>query len=218
MRIGLFGGTFNPIHIGHIKVSAEIKEAFKLDTIYIIPSATPPHKKSKGIADARDRLEMTRLAVSRLEGYNVSDIELKRSGPSYTVDTINQLKKTLSADASLYLILGTDAFLEIDTWMSYKELFNMLPFIVMSRPKKSSIVTLEQLDSYILNNVSKSYAFQRQKNRFVDNRYRPIYIFNVAPYDISSTDIREKIRKRKPIGDMVPEKVENYIRKKGLYL
>jgi len=218
MRIGLFGGTFNPIHIGHIKVSAEIKEAFELDRIYMIPSAIPPHKVSKEIADAKDRLEMTRLAVSGLEGYNVSDIELKRSGPSYTVDTINHFKKTLPADALLYLILGIDAFLEIDTWMSYKELFKMLPFIVMSRPEKSNIVTSEQLESYIYHNVSENYAFQKQENRFVDNRYQPIYVFNVAPYKISSTDIREKIRKNEPVGELVPGKVENYIRDKGLYL
>ena len=218
MRIGLFGGTFNPIHFGHIKVSTEIKEAFELDRIYMIPSAIPPHKVSKEIADARDRLEMTRLAVSKLEGYNVSDIELKRSGPSYTVDTINHFKKILPADASLYLILGIDAFLEIDTWMSYKELFKTLPFIVMSRPKKNNIVTPEQLESYIYHNVSEGYAFQREENRFIDDRHLPIYVFNVTPCYISSTDIREKIRKRKPIGELVPGKVENYIRDKGLYL
>lgn len=218
MRIGLFGGTFNPIHIGHIKVSKEIKEAFKLDRIYMIPSAIPPHKKSTGIADARDRLEMTSLAVSMLEGYNVSDIELQRLGPSYTVDTVNHFKKILPADASLYWILGIDAFLEIDTWMSYKELFQMLSFIVMSRPETSKTITPDHLESYIHHNVSESYAFQRQENRFVDNQYRPICLFNVTPYAISSTDIRKKIRKRKPISDMVPEKVEKYIRGKGLYL
>jgi len=218
MRIGLFGGTFNPIHIGHIKVSEEIKEAFELDRIFMIPSAIPPHKKSKGIADAKDRLEMTRLAVSKREGYNVSDIELERSGPSYTVDTINHFKNILPDDASLYFILGIDAFLEIDTWMSYKELFKMLPFIVMSRPKKNNIVKTEPLESYIKHKVSGNYTFQKQENRFVDNRYQSIYVFNVAPYCISSTDIREKIRKRNPIGDLVPETVENYIRGKGLYL
>jgi len=218
MRIGLFGGTFNPIHIGHIKVSAEVKEAFELDKIYMIPSAIPPHKVSKGIADAKDRLEMTRLAVSKLKGYNVSDIELKRSGPSYTVDTINHFKDILPDDASLYFILGIDAFLEIDTWMSYKELFKMLPFIVMSRPKKSKTVKTKPLESYINHNVSESYAFHRKENRFINNRYQSIYVFNVAPCHISSTDIRKKIRNRIPIGDLVPEKVENYIRGKGLYL
>ncbi len=218
MRIGLFGGTFNPIHIGHITVSAEIKKAFELDRIIMVPSAIPPHKKSKEIADAGDRLEMTRLAVSNLEGYHVSDVEIKRSGPSYTVDTINHFKKILSADVSLYLILGIDAFLEIDTWMSYKELFTMLPLIVMSRPEKSNIVTLEHLESYVLNKISEGYAFQKEENRFVDNRYQPIYVFNVTPCTISSTDIREKIRKRKPIEELVPENVENYIRDKGLYL
>ncbi|MFO7557471.1 MAG: nicotinate-nucleotide adenylyltransferase [Desulfobacterales bacterium] len=218
MRIGLFGGTFNPIHIGHITVSTEIKEAFELDRLYMIPSAIPPHKKSKEIADARDRLEMTRLAVSRLEGYHVSDIELQRSGPSYTVDTINHFKKILPADVSLYLILGIDAFLEIDTWMSYKELFKMLPFIVMSRPGKYNIVTSEHLESYVLNKVSESYAFQKEEKRFVDDRYQPIHVFNVTPCTISSTDIRKKIRKRNPIGGLVPGNVENYIKDKGLYL
>jgi nicotinate-nucleotide adenylyltransferase len=218
MHIGLFGGTFNPIHIGHIKVSAEIKKAFKLDRIYMIPSAIPPHKKSTGIADAKDRLEMTRLAVSMLEGYNVSDIELQRYGPSYTIDTVNHFKKILPSDASLYWILGIDAFIEIDTWMSYRELFQMLSFIVMSRPEKNKTITPDQLESYIYHHVSKNYSFQRQENQFIDNQYQPIYLFNVTPYTISSTDIRKKIKKRKPISDMVPENVENYIRGKGLYV
>ena len=216
MRIGLFGGTFNPIHFGHIHVSREIKETFPLDQIIMIPAAIPPHKKQRGIAEARDRLMMTQIAVAHLEGYLVSDIEIMRSGPSYTIDTIAYFKTTLPAEAEPFLILGMDAFLEIDTWMAYTELFDNLPLIVMSRPGTEHIGEPE-LTAYIQLHISEKYRFDNNRNGFRHPTKQAIHLADVAPYDISSTNVRETIRKRASLKDMVPEQVEQYIRSKGLY-
>jgi len=217
MRIGLFGGTFNPIHFGHINVSTEIKKKFELDTIYMIPSAIPPHKRRQEVADAQDRLNMTRLAVSGLDGYIVSDVELTRSGPSYTIDTINYFRKALSEDTKMYLILGMDAFLEIDTWMSYKELFTKLPLIIMSRPG-TEYLKHHQLETYIQDKISDNYWFEEEKNCFMHQTKQSIYLVTVTPYDISSTEIRKRIRQQKPLQNIIPEPVEQYIRSEGLYI
>lgn len=216
MRIGLFGGTFNPIHFGHIHVSKEIKETFPLDQIVMIPSAIPPHKKQREIAGAQDRLMMTQLAVSRLKGYLVSDIEIRRAGPSYTIDTIRHFKRTLSAEDEPFLILGMDAFLEIDTWMSYKDLFDELPLIVMSRPGTGHI-GVPKLAAYIQLHISEEYCFDKRGRCFCHPAKQPVHLADVAPYEISSTRIREAVRKRISLRNMVPEPVEHYIRSKGLY-
>jgi nicotinate-nucleotide adenylyltransferase len=217
MRIGLFGGTFNPIHFGHIHASKEIKNKFDMDQIYMIPSAIPPHKKRQGVADAQDRLNMTRLAVSSLDGYLVSDVEITRAGPSYTVDTVNYFQNVLPKNTATFLILGMDAFLEIDTWRSYKELFTKLPLIIMSRPGTEHVGFLE-LANHIREKISNHYYFEKTRNCFEHRTKQSIYLVNVTPYDISSTDIRKAIRQKQSLKYLIPEKIEQYINSKGLYL
>lgn len=217
MRVGLFGGTFDPIHLGHIQVATEIKKSFDLDQLYMIPSAIPPHKKRQGVADAQDRLNMTRIAVSNREGFLVSDVELSRSGPSYTIDTIDHFRRVFPKNTPIFLILGMDAFLEIDTWMSYSKLFQRLPLIIMSRPGTEH-VSFQQLTTYIQDKISKNYQFQQNKNRFVHQTKQPINLVTVTPYDISSTSIRNLIFQKKPTQDLIPEEIEHYIKKKGLYV
>ena len=115
MRIGLFGGTYNPIHFGHLRAATEVREAFELDRVILIPAAQPPHKRAGNLAPSEDRLKMVRLAVENDPALEISDVEIRRSGPSYTFDTIQHFKEKLAADAQIYLILGLDAVLEIDT-------------------------------------------------------------------------------------------------------
>jgi len=134
MRIGLFGGTFNPIHYGHLRASLEVKETFRLDKIYLIPSAIPPHKSPHGVVDAKDRFHMIQLAISDQSDLVVSDVELDRPGPSYSIDTVHHFQNMLPKDTRFYLILGTDAFYDIDTWKAYKDFFDLVPMIIMLRP------------------------------------------------------------------------------------
>ena len=165
-RIGLFGGTFNPIHRGHLQVIQEVMEAFSLDQIKLIPAALPPHKESGGVADAQDRLQMIRLAVANYpaltQTVTVSDVELKRPGPSYTIDTVRYFMQVLSENSRLFFILGLDAFHEIDTWKSYLDLFELVPFIVMARPgvyRHDGDLKWEILEKYLKSKISDAYRF-----------------------------------------------------------
>lgn len=221
MRIGLFGGTFNPIHIGHLRAALEVQEGFKLDKCYIIPAAIPPHKDLYGIENPRDRLEMVRLAATNHPDFIVSDVELKRSGPSYTIDTIHHFKSTLPGATSLFLILGYDAFLQMEIWKSYMDLFLLIPFIVMARPGPAGSESKKQLkviETYLQSTISKSYKFNPSQHSFIHERMKPVYVFDVSLLDISSTKIRDLIKQGRSIQFLVPEKVEDYIKSRGLYL
>lgn len=220
-RVGLFGGTFNPIHFGHLRAALEIKEAFSLDSIYIIPSAIPPHKNNLGLVKAVDRLEMIRLAVSDYPGFVVSDIEIKRSGPSYTIDTVDHFKSTFSEGNRLFLVMGVDAFLEIDTWKSYRALLRLIPIIVMARPrvKWNDVSRLQQvLEEFLKFRISKGYVFSVGRSCYSHAKNQPIYISNITLLDISSSTLRKLIKTQRSIQFLLPEKVENYIKSKGLYL
>lgn len=221
MRIGLFGGTFNPIHSGHIQVVREVKEGFPLDKIYLIPSALPPHKKPDNVVDANDRMEMIRLSFSDDSDFIVSDVELKRFGPSYTIDTVRYFKSFLPEKTKCYLILGLDAFLEIDTWKSYMDLFLLVPFIVMARTGAGPYNTAlrrEALKDFLESRISEGYNFLDSKSCYVHDEKQPIFIFDVTQIDISSTKVRQRVKSGGAIKSLVPEVVENFIKTRGLYL
>lgn len=221
MKIGLFGGTFNPIHRGHLRAALEVQQTFALEKTYFIPSALPPHKEPRGVSDAKDRMEMTRLAVIEYPGFTVSDVELKRSGPSYTIDTVLGFKSTMPENAELYFILGIDAFLEIDTWKSYRNLFQLIPFIVMPRPDAACSGTRmmwDTLEAHLKSSISDGYRFSVSKACFIHDEKQPIFVPDIAALDISSTKIRKRVKEGRSIASLVPESVEDFIKRKGLYL
>jgi len=220
MHIGLFGGTFNPIHRGHLWAAAEVKKKFNLDRIFLIPAALPPHKTPGQVAKADDRLNMIHLAVKDLSGFTVSDVELNRSGPSYTIDTIRYFKQTLGKDARIYLIMGLDAFLEIHAWKSHQKLLEQIAFIVMARPGKGysdARQGWEILAAYLESTLSADYQFSAADVCYTSEGKQPIYICDIKALDISSTKIREKAKKKQSIKDFVSPGVADYIRLKGLY-
>lgn len=221
LRIGLYGGTFNPVHNGHVQVIKEVRIKFNLDKIFIIPSALPPHKESSKVAGAQDRMDMIRLVFSDDSGYTVSDVEIKRPGPSYTIDTVHYYKSVLPEASQLFFILGLDAFFEIDTWKSYKDLFQILPFIVMSRPGMEDFhnaVNEKKFEEYLKAKISKGYRFVKPQSCWEHNIKQTVYICNVTPVNIASTKIRKLIKKKSDIKSFVPASVEDYIKSKGLYL
>jgi len=221
MRIGLFGGTFNPIHMGHIQVALTVNKTFSLNKILFIPSALPPHKEPGDVVDVKDRLEMIHRALITYPGFEISDVELKRPGPSYTIDTVRHFKRIMDENTTLYLLLGLDAFLEIDTWKSYSDLFLMVPFIVIKRTcdkQNDAGYGWKTLEEFLKSRVSGGYKYSAPRSCFSHEEKQPIFLFNVTPIDISSTDIRRLIKKGKSIERMVPDVVENFIKNKGLYL
>jgi nicotinate-nucleotide adenylyltransferase len=134
MRIGLFGGTFNPFHSGHLQACRDMITRFFLDRMILIPAAIPPHKPQQGLASPTDRLAMIRLATARFSNMDVSDIELIRPGPSYTVDTLTFFRREYPSADDLFLVMGLDAFLEFHTWKSWQTILKLCAILVMNRP------------------------------------------------------------------------------------
>lgn len=219
--IGLFGGTFNPIHLGHLAVAEEVRAGFGLEKIAFIPAAIPPHKGIDGLADAKDRYSMIVDAISSNKSFIASDVEIHRKGPSYTIDTVIYFKNKTIGDTDCYLIVGLDAFLEIDTWRTYQEFFNLIPFIVMTRPPEDAqqpVDTKIVLENYINTHVDQKYYFSSLQSCFNHPAKQSIFLFNVTPIDISSTGIRNRIKQGLSINHLVPDAVEMNIQKKGLYV
>jgi nicotinate-nucleotide adenylyltransferase len=221
MKIGLFGGTFDPVHLGHLRAAKEVSEKFGLSLTYLIPASQPPHKPHRVISPADDRLEMMRLAVESTAEFAVSDIELNRQGPSYTIDTLKHFKGLPGAgDRTYYLIMGLDAFLEIDTWKFYLEIFKAVPVIVMARPSVGDVQAgspWASMADFIHSNISDQYRCSDTEAVIESEAYQPIYFVGVSLLDISATRIRNLVNQGRSIQFLVPEKVERYIRQRGLY-
>lgn len=220
MRIGLFGGTFNPIHFGHLRAAVEIRERFGLDKVYLIPAAIPPHKVQTGVASPEDRLEMISRAVGKHPDFVVSDVELRRTGPSYTIDTLSHFADMLPATDPRYLIVGLDAFLEFHTWKDFMGILVQIPLIVMGRPgaydRRQFSDTLPAVTDY-LDVLAPGYEYDRRQSVFVHPEFQPVYLINITSLDISSSDIRSLVRKGRSIRFLVPKAVSEFITEKGLY-
>jgi nicotinate-nucleotide adenylyltransferase len=219
-KIGILGGTFNPIHFGHLRAAVEIREGFGLDAVYLIPSASPPHKDHAHLAPAADRMAMVRGAIEGHPGLRSSDLELRREGPSFTIDTVCSFRKHLPEDAWLYLIVGLDAFLEIETWKSYRDLLHTVPLIVINRPDREGRLQpsiSNAVSSLLTKGALQGYECSLDAACFTHCENQPIFTYHVTALNISSTYIRDQIRQRRAIDFLVPESVRRYIDLKGLY-
>lgn len=219
-RAGLFGGTFNPIHLGHLRAAEEVKNGFALDCVYFIPAALPPHKNTAGLADAADRQEMIARAIESNPGFALSDVEVRRQGRSYTIDTVRAFQTAQREDAAFYLIIGMDQFFEIDTWKAYESLFAEIPFIVMTRPQASGTDPLKRFDAmaeHARMKVDERYRPRPDKMCLVHETKQPIWMFDVTPLAISSSEIRDLIKKQESITYLVTDRVAAYILEKDLY-
>lgn len=213
MRLGLFGGTFNPIHLGHLRAAVEVREVFNLDRLLLIPSAHPPHKVADHVANAEDRLEMVRLAIQDEPSLEISDVELARPGLSYTIETLRYFQEEFGSETDIHFIVGQDAFSEITTWKSYKALFVTAHFIVMTRPRPK----LHSLEDFIHTQISSEYKFDPISNLYSHPRWCTIYCLNITHLDISATKIREWVRRGRSIRFLVPDVVQGFIDRKRLY-
>jgi len=221
MKIGLFGGTFNPIHFGHLRAALEVREGCGLDRVLLIPAAVPPHKESGALASAADRLRMIELAVEGEPGITVSDVEIRRAGPSFTVDTVRHFHRELPAGTDIFLIVGLDAFLEIDTWKSFRELLALVPVIVISRPDathRSAGSEREAVADFIRSRVSPPRTLSGDSAGFSAEGVRGVTLFPVTALDVSSSRVRDLAAAGRSIRFLVPEPVRQHIKARGLYL
>lgn len=199
MRIGIYGGTFAPPHIGHVEAARAFMSQMKLDILYIIPAGIPPHKQIAADDDPRHRLRMCELAFSALDGVIVSDCEIRRGGKSYTVDTLREFS---SPEHRLFLLCGTDMMLTLDTWYQPEEIFRLCYPIYIRREED------RELDAKIVQKIGE-----------YSEKYGAIVRRVVAPpIVLSSTDVRRAVHDGEDIAHMVPASVANYIRENGLYL
>ncbi len=192
MKLCIFAGTFNPIHIAHLRMADYVLKNFGFDKILFIPAFKPPHKNYDGTMCIH-RYNMVKLAIKNNTDFEISDIEFKRENKSYTYDTILELYKQFNIDGKINLIIGTDAFKQIETWHEADKLKNLVEFIVFIRENG-------EVDLTCLKN--KGYNFRFAKMEFTD---------------ISSTELREKIAAGKAITGFVTKEVEDYIKENGLY-
>jgi nicotinate-nucleotide adenylyltransferase len=218
-KFGLFGGTFNPIHSGHIQVALDVLCGFDLDRIYFIPSALPPHKHDVMLASAEDRLQMVRLALEGRKRFQACNIEIERTGPSYSIDTVRHFETVAAGQNQLYFVLGVDAFLEIHTWKEFDRLFEHTAMIVMSRPGSGqwSKPVRRQVEIYIRHHIDKGYDLNAAGTEMNHPHMGTIHFASVTPLDISSSQIRSRIAQGHSIKDLVPPPVAEYIKKKRLF-
>ena len=209
MAIGIFGGTFDPVHFGHLRIAEEIREDFSLERIYFVPAYVPPHKTERRIADATERLRMVKSAIRGNRFFHVSDVEIRRGGPSYTLDTLKYFEKKFE---ELYFLIGIDAFEQIDTWHAYPELFYHTNFVVLTRPSGKKRTITQMLPAEVRRHMRKQNAML-----CVHNSGKKIYMRHVTPIDISSTGIKELLKNGRSIRYLVPASVERFIDQRGLY-
>jgi nicotinate-nucleotide adenylyltransferase len=232
MKVGLFGGTFNPFHNGHIRIIEHVRDTLGFDKIFLVPSATPPHKPDLNLAPAQDRYAMVEGSIKNRQGLIVSDKEIIRGGASFTIDTIRMFKEELDSKADIFFLMGSDAFLDIDTWKQKDRIFHEVKVVIMLRwPSQTG----RDLASFIREHISKSYQYQvpdqnkgqnqppdqapnlPQTQSFIHQSKQTIYICKVPRIDISSTLIRERVKQGKSVEDLVPPNVLTIIQSKGLY-
>lgn len=218
-RVALFGGTFNPIHIGHLQVARDVVQQLDLDCVYFIPSALPPHKSIGKLASAKDRLAMVRLAIGDQARFMTCDAEIKRSGPSYSIDTVRQFKQSALQGSQLFFVLGMDAFLEIHTWKAFDQLFAETDFIVMSRPGSGqwSLPKRREIENYVKGHIASAYALSDTGDLLMHPKWHTIHLVPVTPVNIASSQIRAMIQNDAPVDTWVPPPVAQYIYQKGLY-
>jgi nicotinate-nucleotide adenylyltransferase len=217
MKIGIFGGTFNPIHYGHLRAAEEVRERLDLTKIVFIPSKDPP-LKTRELIDSEHRYKMTELAISGNNLFEISDIEYKRSGKSYTVHTIEELRN-IYQDADLYFILGIDTFIEISNWWHPERLTSIIDFIVISRPSFKFINLLSS--PYI---PKSKHIFESLDKAEIElcpiklKSKRELIAFRIPLIEISATEIRRLMLEGKSIKYLLPESVESYIIANRLYM
>jgi nicotinate-nucleotide adenylyltransferase len=206
LRIGIFGGTFNPVHHGHLRSAEEVREAFALDRIYFVPAAQPPHKKTNALADANHRLKMVELAVADNPSFIASTIELDRSGPSYSIDTIRRFHTDLP-DAVFFFILGLDAFREIHTWKEYTLIPSLCNLIVTSRPG----ISTPPIDQFIPVALQTTLWYDPALKMYRHTSGHCLAFHEIQGLNISASQIRQIVRRGKSLRYLVPSAVEAYI-------
>ncbi len=209
MRIALFGGSFNPVHVGHLAIVEAALDGLRLDGVILVPCAVPPHKDVSGLAPARDRVAMLRLAIRGRPGLGISDVELRRKGPSYTLHTVEAVREAMRRARggrrrrdALYLIVGADMLKDLPNWYRAKRLIRLARVAAAGRPGWS----LTALRRPLARAFGAAFVRALERNRF-----------DAPLLPVSSTAIRRRVRAGRPVRGLVPDAVAAHIRRRRLY-
>ncbi len=217
MRIGLLGGTFNPIHRGHLHIAEQTRMRLALDQIIFIPTGDPPHKPAETLAPAHHRLEMVKRAVQNTPYFRVSDIEASSSHTCYTVDTLHALKSQIEGE--LFFLVGLDAFLDLPTWKASDQLLAETNFIVISRPEVrfTQIRSLPMLPSIPEKDLIALDNGQPDRLEIPTSAKTTLTLLALPPCEISASTIRDRLQNGLTVGDWLPTLIESYIIQHHLY-
>ncbi len=214
MKWGLFGGTFDPIHIGHLRCATEMLEIFALNRIIFVPASRPPHKLDGAITPFYHREQMIRLAIEGNPAFSFSDVENRRDGVSYSVETVEYiLDKYRLENLELYFILGQDAFHAIRTWKNWERLILLCNFAVMTRPGYVN----QGLETILTPEFASRFTYDEGLKGFRGPKEHVLYFREVTFLDVASSNIRGRAREGKAINYLVPDSVRHYIVKNSLY-
>lgn len=204
--VALFGGTFNPIHFGHLAIAEEIRTRLNLDQVIFVPTNLPPHKDPEDLVDAKRRCLMATLATVGNPCFEVSTFEADRPGKSYSIETVRHYRKILGDDVQIYFIVGADMLMEISTWKSIEDLLRLCRFVAVPRP------------GYDVQKIFNHYYLASGNLSAATGLLENVLIEDVALLDISATAIRRRVKEWKSIKYLVPEPVEQFIHNQKLYL
>ncbi len=201
-RIGILGGTFNPIHMGHLIMAEEVCQHLHLSKVLFIPTYIPPHKYVNDLAEAHHRNQMVKAAISGKSKFEVSDLEIMREGWSYTIDTVQEILDHYGKDSEVFLIIGADSLNELELWKNIKRLSQLCHFVIVNRPGFKT-----EASARLVEIIGNDNILDMERLRI-----------EIDPVGISSTDIRKRIKDSVDLNNLVPECVKTYIKKHGLYL
>ena len=193
-RIAIFGGTFNPPHLGHVSLLRQVEEQMDFDEILLMPAHIPPHKQAQSLASGKDRIEMLKLAFAELPQVSICDMELKRRGKSYTVDTLAALRRQFPKD-EFFFLMGTDMLMTFDRWYRWQDILKFATIVAAARGD------------------GEEQMMRKKAEQFGDRAI----VLRIAPLPMSSTEVREAVRMGAPLTPFLPEAVVSYIKAHGLY-
>ena len=213
--VGIFGGTFDPIHYGHLRIAEEIVETVGLQKMYFVPAGMPRLRHSP-VASSQHRVEIVRLAIQKNPDFVLDEREIYRDGVSYSIDTVREFKQEFGEEVRLCFILGADAFIKLPEWNNWKELFNLCHFIVSTRPGYSLTLIKELLSKELREECSQRWVSNTESLR--KDTSGLIFIASTTMLDISATSIRAHIAAGRSVRHLVPSVTVNYISENKLYL
>jgi nicotinate-nucleotide adenylyltransferase len=219
MRLGLLGGSFNPIHRCHLSIAQSAQRLLQIDRILFIPTGDPPHKQPNTLAAAQHRYRMVELAIQDVPGLALTDMEIRRPGKSYSIDTVNAIQKAYGPATTLFFIIGLDAFVDLPTWKDADILLTRCRFVVFSRPSESfrALAAIPFFHFIRQEHLAALDAAQQERTVEVLAQGQPLTLLRLPPCDVSASDIRRRVREGQPLANLLPAPVESYILRERLY-